>query len=122
MKTSLASMLLCIGFAFATQVHAQESAPALSITEATRSAQALFDQQKLPKEYFIRSITLVGSPGSPSSAQYEARFEPMKTRRVKVGSDPEPIKYQLIVVTMDGKATITERELTTTRRIVAKPD
>jgi hypothetical protein len=121
MKASLTTILLCIGLAFATQVHAQESAPTLSIADATRSAQVFLDQQKLPKEYFIRSITLTGSPGSASSAQYEARFEPTKARRVKIGPAPEPIKYQVIVVTMDGTATIQEREFTPTRRIIATP-
>ena len=122
MKPLLTTLLFCIGFAFATHVHAEESAPALSIAEATRSAQVLLDQQKLPKEYFIRSITLAGSPSSPGSPQYEARFEPTKTQRVKIGTDPEPMKYQVIVVTMDGKATIQEREFTRTRRIIATPD
>ena len=122
MKTSLASIVLCVGFTFATPVHAQESAPPLSIAEATRSAQVLLDQQKLPKEYFIRSITLAGSPTSPGSLQYEARFEPTKTQRVRIGTDPEPMKYQVIVVTMDGKATIQEREFTRTRRIIGTPD
>ena len=118
MKPTLASIILCIIFAIATQVISQESAPVLSISEALRSAQAVLDQEKLPKEYFIRSITLVESPRSASIPQYEARYEPPQTRRVKIGSDPEPIKYSVIVVTMDGKAKITEREFTTTRRVI----
>jgi len=122
MKTLLSSLVLCVGFTFATPVHAQESAPTLSIAEATRSAQELLDQQKLPKEYFIRSITLAGSPTSPGSPQYEARFEPTKTQRVRVGSDPAPIKYQVIVVTMDGKATIQEREFTHPKRVISEID
>ena len=122
MKTSLASIVLCIGFALVTLLRAQESAPTLSIAEATRSAQLLLDQQKLPKEYFIRSISLVVSPGSPTNAQYEACFQPTIMERVRVGTERVPIKYQVIVVTMDGKATIQEREITRTKRINGTSD
>ena len=122
MKASLTTAGLCLVFALSIPVHAQESAPILSISDAIRSAQALLDQQKLPMDYFIRSITLTESPGVPGSEQYEARFEPTKTQRIKVGSDPEPVKYQVIVVTMDGNATIEERVITSSRRKMATRD
>ena len=121
MKPTLATIALCISFSYFSPARAEESAPTLSIVDATKSAQVLLDQQKLPKDYFIRSITLAASPDKPEIKQYEARFEPTKTRRVMVGSEPEPIKYQVIVVSMDGTASIQEREFAPTRRIVAKP-
>jgi len=121
MKPTLATIVLCLSFLYLSATRAEDSAPTLSIVDATKSAQVLLDQQKLPKEYFIRSVTLAASPDRPDIKQYEVRFKPTKTRRVMVGSEPEPIKYQVIVVSMDGATSIQEREFTPTRRIVVKP-
>jgi len=121
MKPTIATIVLCISIAYFSPARAEDSAPALSIVDATKSAQLLLDQQKLPNDYFIRSIMLAASPDKPEIKQYEAQFEPTKTRRVKIGSEPQPSKFQVIVVSMDGTASIQEREIASTRRIVAKP-
>ena len=57
---------------------------------------------------------------------YEARFEPPVRRRVLKQDDPaveapQPIKYRIIVVSMDGTAKVEEKEYTPTRSIVRKP-
>ena len=57
--------------------------------------------------------------------KYEARFEPPVRRLVLKQDDPavaapQPIKFRIIVVSMDGTAKVEEKEFTSTRSIVRK--
>lgn len=113
MKTITTAILLSL----IVSSHAGDAAPKLSLVQACQIAQQTLDEQKLGPEYFLRSIYLTASGPEAPELQYEAKFEPTIIRRVRVGTTPGPIKYRVIVVTMDGKGAVVEREQTPTASI-----
>lgn len=118
---TIALSFVLIATSFPSQ--AQEGPPTLSLAEAAKIAESCLKERNLPQKYFIRSVMLSPSKDDPSTLIYEARFEPPARRVVKRSgpatdeSEPEAVTFKVIIVTMDGKASIQEREITQTRRI-----
>ena len=105
---------------------AEDSVPPLPLSKAAQIAQTKLEAMNLPAEFYIRSISLAPSMEASGKIIYEAKFEPPVRRRVLKQDDPavstpQPIKYRIIVVSMDGTAKIEEREYPSTRSIVRKP-
>ena len=105
---------------------AEDTAPSIPLTKAAQIAQTTLEELHLPSEFFIRSISLSPRMDASGKQIYEARFEPPVRRRIlnqddPAVSDPQPMKYRIIVVSMDGVAKVEEREQTSTRSIVGRP-
>lgn len=101
--------------------------PSLLLDKAATIAQKKLEELKLPPEYFLRSI--VYSPVSEQTpiACYIASYEPPKHVRVRLRvtpgeptPTPEPVKLSFIHVFMDGTATLVEREMENSRKIIIK--
>ncbi|MEI6704169.1 MAG: hypothetical protein WCL71_11640 [Deltaproteobacteria bacterium] len=109
----------------ALSVSAEDSAPSLPLSKAAQIAQTTLEELHLPSEFFIRSISLSPTMDPSGKPKYEARFEPPVRRLVLKQDDPavaapQPIKFRIIVVSMDGTAKVEEKEFTSTRSIVRK--
>jgi hypothetical protein len=92
--------------------------PSLPLAKAVAIAQTTLDSLKLPPEYFLRSISYRPLTDKEPTAFYRASFEPTKTRRVMVGSTPEPVKIKYIKVLMNGTASVIEEEISSDRRTI----
>jgi hypothetical protein len=120
----IAISFLLVATSFPTQ--AQDGPPPLSLVEAAKIADSSLKDMNLPQDYFIRSVMLSPTKEDPNTLFYEARFEPPARRIVRRSdsaaeeAEPEIIKYKVIIVTMDGKASVQEREFTQTRSIQRK--
>jgi len=79
--------------------------PSLSMMEAAAIAQKKLDELKLPPEYFLRAISYHPSSKKEPAARYTAFYEPPFSR-----STEEPIKIKFIKISMDGTASLEERE------------
>jgi hypothetical protein len=110
---------IALFFVLVATIHpsqAQESPPTLSLVEAAKIAEMTLKEMNLPDDYFIRSVMLSPSKNDQNTFFYEARFEPPARRIIRRSdisadeSEPEAIKFKVIIVTMDGKASMEERE------------
>ena len=101
--------IFCLSASFS--VYADEKPPALSIVEAAQIAQEFLEKQNLPKEFFIWSLAITPNQDGTEGSRYEARFEPLIVERGRVGQEPPttPIKFNIIVINMDGTAQIEEK-------------
>lgn len=99
---------------------AKDSVPSLPFSKAAQIAQTKLEELHLPPEFFIHSVNLIQGGDATTPAKYEAIFEPTVVRRVRIGTEPEPVKYKVIVISMDGTAAVEEREHAATRDIKRK--
>lgn len=108
---TLKALLLTAALTCAPCVFAEDTPPVLPFLKAAQIAQETLEGQNLPKEYFLRSLSLVYPRDGGPIEKYEARFEPVIRERRMVGSEPPttPIKYKAIIITMEGVATIEEK-------------
>lgn len=113
-------ILLVLSAMLLSPLFADQAKPELSIVDAAKAASDYLEEQNLPEDNFIRSLTLIQRPANGGFA-YEARFEPMVVRRIRVNTEPEPIIRKVIVVSMDGTASIEERKDDSSQRIISRP-
>ena len=110
MKLSIATIAIAI-FCPIYASQCQVTPPVLPFVKAAQIAQETLEKQNLPQEYYIRSLGIVYPKDGGVVQQYEARYEPVIIRRQMVGTEPDrsPVKYNVITISMDGVATITEK-------------
>lgn len=118
-------LLLAFFLCCTTTLFGEEVPPTLSFVKAAQIAQEALEKQNLSKEYFIRSLFLVRTTDETPTETYNAYFEPTQKVRMKVDTEtpPVPIKVKVIVISMDGAATIEEKVIEqseSSRRVIRR--
>jgi hypothetical protein len=89
----------------------QESPPTLPLSKAAAIAEEAVAAGKLPSDRFVRSILLLQK--RDGSWFYRVSYKPRITQRMlEAGSDEKPPVEDVIHVSMDGKVTFEQEEIT----------
>ena len=121
MNTRIAYLLVALLVPLAP-LRAEESPPRLSFVQAAQIAQETLQKQDLPKEYFLRSLSLVYPRDGGPAEKYEARFEPVVVQRATAEAETPsaPIQYKVIVISMDGAAAVEEKTIEQPPRVIRR--
>ena len=119
MKPYPIASILAIVVLMASNLLAQDVAPALSLSKAAKLAEDAITSAALPEDCFLRSISLVQNPDS--APYYRAGYKPPVRRRSIVGAeaaDAAPVVIDVLHIAMDGKVSFEQETPIRNRSII----
>ncbi|MBE2180496.1 MAG: hypothetical protein IAE97_08495 [Chthoniobacterales bacterium] len=118
------ALLIASLISTARLIQAQDEEPQVSLVQAAQIAQDTLKSQNLGPGFYLRTLRLTSRQDKPAERIYEARFEPPDESRANSQAAEATARYRVIVVDMQGKGTVEDREFAPRvirRRAVASP-